>query len=357
MGGRRSARWALGCLSGYFGLCGVALGQVSVLTIAEGETGVQRSERVALTQLGSFEREALSVGRDLAFGDELTSAAAGIAVVLLCSETEGDAEITLSSPFRVVLMPTTSGRGCALNLPAGTADVLAGTDTEIHAGEVTLGSERTRYGISVRRAAGNVEDDVYVFDGAVRVVRRKLAPVRLTAGKRMALKGAAPARMVKLHQKDFTRAARVYAKVDASRTQLTGEALQRSFRRLEAVHTNVLREPDNAEPRVQLAVARMNLNVKTPSTLHYLTQAQTLNKGDTALLANTAMIKGMVFQSLGDEEMAKKEYRAAKAIDPAVTREEVGQVHKINPLFLQRIQPPTIERLAPGRYEAITPNR
>ena len=343
-------RWVYGAVLGLLvGFPAAGLAQVSVLTIVDGEASVERSDKVALTPLGAFKREPLQAGLDLAFGDELSSVAVGVVVVLMCAEVEGESEFTLPSPFRVVLIPTTSGQGCALSLQGGAADVVAGTDTEIRSGEVTLGSQRTQYGVAVSRSDDRMAREAYVFEGAVRVSGRDRRPVSVMEGHRLTLSRAFAARPVALERKDIRRAAHLYAKVDASRTKLQGDAWRRSYRELMAIHTEVLSQPDKIEPRVNLAVARLNLNVKAPSTAQYLTQAQTMNTANTALLARTAMVKGMVYQELGKTDAAQMEFRAAASIDPQVSKENVGQAYKINPRLIQRIQVPVYEMRTPVR--------
>ena len=341
-------RWAYGAVLGLLaGFPAAGWTQVSVLTIVDGETSVERSDKVALTPLGAFQREPLESGLDLAFGDELSSTATGMAVVLMCAEVDGESEFTLPSPFRVVLIPTTSGQGCALSLQGGAADVVAGTDTEIRSGEVTLGSQRTQYGVVVSRSDNRMAREAYVFEGAVRVSGGEQRPVRLKAGHRLALSRAYTARPVALERKDIRRAAHLYAKVDASRTKLKGQAWKQSYRELTALHTAVLSQPDKVEPRVNLAVARLNLDVKAPSTVQYLIQAQTMNTANTALLARTAMVKGMVYQELGKTDAAQMEFRVAASIDPQVSKEKVADVYKISPRLLQRIQVPVDGMRAP----------
>lgn len=343
-------KWVSGAVLGLLvGFPAAVPAQVSVLTIVDGETSVERSDKVTLTPLGAFEDEPLQSGLDLAFGDELSSTATGMAVVLMCAEVDGESEFTLPSPFRVVLIPTTSGQGCALSLQGGAADVVAGTDTEIRSGEVTLGSQRTQYGVVVSRRDDRMAREAYVFEGAVRISGGEQRPVSLKAGHRLVLSRAFAARPVALERKDIRRAAHLYAKVDASRTKLRGQAWQQSYRELMAIHAAVLSQPDEVEPRLNLAVARLNLNVKAPSTVQYLSQAQTMNTANTALLARTAMVKGMVYQELGKTDAAQLEFRAAASIDPQVSKENVGQAYKINPRLIQRIQVPAYEMRAPVR--------
>ena len=107
-----------------FSLSQVSEAQVNVETIIHGTNPVDETEKVSLIRLGSFEPEVLSVNLPLDFGDELSCNKDNIAVVLKwATEEEGGSEFTLSAPFRVVLVPTDSGNGCAVSLQGGTVDV------------------------------------------------------------------------------------------------------------------------------------------------------------------------------------------------------------------------------------------
>ena len=328
--------------------------QVTVLTITDGTDSVARSGKVTLTPLGSFDPERLAVDRSLNPGDELSSRADGIVVVLRCGDNLTTAsEVTLSAPFRVVLMPPIPDGGCAVSLQGGTVDIVAGSPTEIQSGEVTLGSQRTQFGMAVSRSGSRVNREAFVYEGRVSLKRPRQRTLRIGAGKKVAVTKSAEPRTMAIEKADIARAARLYARVDVSRSGLTGEQRKKSYRHLARMHSEVLKAPDKAKPKVDLALARMSFNVAAPSTIQYLAQAQKLTTPNSKALASATFIKGLAYQRLGDNTAATQAFTAARRMDPALNKDRIGQIYKVDPKVLQRIETPQLRPQAPGGLQVV----
>lgn len=328
----------------------VSEAQVNVETIIHGTNPVDETEKVSLIRLGSFKPEVLSVNLPLDFGDELSCNEDNIAVVLKwATEEEGGSEFTLSAPFRVVLVPTDSGNGCAVSLQGGTVDVLADGETEIHSGEITLGSEYTMYRLKVqaRHPRREIEREAFVYEGKISVRRPGIDRLPLQAGKKVKLRKKPVFRAVNIQRVDINRTAKTYAKVDISRTNLTGNEKKSALSRFTKIYETVLSRPDQASPRVKLAVARMNVNIRVPSTITYLNQATAIAKADTKQESNITFVKGLVYYQLGNKEAARLEIGKARRVNPEITKDKIRQIYKINPAILRHVVLPRPEALNP----------
>ena len=340
----------IGLLIGVLGcLPSVLPAQISVITITDGSTSVTSTNKVALTPLGGFDPQDLAIDQQLSPGDELTSRSEEMAVVLRCgSDLATATEMTLSAPFRVALLPGDSDTSCAVSLQGGTVDIVAGSPTEIQAGEVTLGSERTQFGMTVSRSGSKVNREAFVYEGRASLRRARRPEVRLSAGNKVAVSRSASLQPVSIQKADIVRAAWLYARADLSRSGLERDQWEKSFRDLAQAHAEVLEAPDKAEPKVALAVARMNLNVAVPSTIQYLSQAENLTSTNSKSLASATYLKGLAYQRLGESQAASHEFKQAQRVDPAIDEGRISQIYKIDPKVLQRWRAPQLAPQAPG---------
>lgn len=167
-------------------LASPAAGQVVVKALEQEGAPKAEAAGVRLVRYAeAAEAGPVTVGTPLAGGDLLSADAAGPSVELACPE---GSLLRLAPPFRVAVLPPRQEAGCAVDLLAGTIEVVAAGATEIRSGTLAVrgvaaryalrlepaeraseaGGGRTAVGVSPAAATG-VRQRVLVLDGAVEV--------------------------------------------------------------------------------------------------------------------------------------------------------------------------------------------
>jgi hypothetical protein len=125
---------------------------------------------ITVTSIGAVERRRLVLRQALDIGDELTGLSEDSLVGLTCP---GGSDVKLQGRFRTVIMPPVSGQDCALNLLAGSANVLTNQPTQLTSGETVMGSKQTVYSMRVMREQEQPRFECVVFEGEAEVQYRK----------------------------------------------------------------------------------------------------------------------------------------------------------------------------------------
>lgn len=249
--------------------------EVTISAIVEDSTirKLPHTGDVRCIRYADFKQEKIYVDMTLKDYDELVSLSGGITVEL---RGPHNSRLTFSGQFRVLVMPL-DGQDCAINVLSGDADVLTDQRTTISSAGTMLSSERTQYGIQVSRTKEGPTQELFVYDGKVRVqsptFKRSLVP-----GQKLIISGAEPSRPVKIESKDIQKTANVYARVDAAKAQIPATAEITPiglYRELQPLYTNILSDPENANSRLKLATQQLNYGLAMDATYH-LTRGESL---------------------------------------------------------------------------------
>lgn len=268
---------------------------------------------VYVTRFGTTGRDVARLGMPLAPGDLLESEGAGAAAELSCPRS---ASLNFFGAFRTVVVDP-QDRDCAVNLLSGSLEVLTSDPTQAQAGDITMGSKHTRYGLHFVVRDGRPAAQAAVYDGEVEVVRAgRSQPLPLAAGLKLATAMAEPVRM---EADDFDRAATVWARLDLAKAQVAGTTIENpdaTYYRLHATYVRVLANPVDADARINLAGQQVLLAIPR-SALVELNRAETqkLAPPQAALLQFT---KAAAFERLGDRQQAVQSYERAVHIDPEI---------------------------------------
>lgn len=320
------------------GLCSwQASAAIKVAAINQGlEPVTGKTTLVRYIPLGGFDELPMAVSTDespliLNFGDEIRTARSDITVELECDDS---ATFSLESPFRVVLVPLSEEKGCAVSLQSGAVYVHTEAPTEVTSGEVTLGSESTQYALKVWRAGGKVRREAMVYEGKINF--------RQANGKRQSLKALekinfATTKPIKMVPADFVNGAKVYAKLDAGRSATNQKQRKKNYRAFTKLYTAVLARPNKPEPKARLAVLRMNSGIKTPSTVRYLNKAIKLSDNNIKV-ANYTLLKSVAYTQAGKSDAAKLAIYQAKQVNPSINSIQLQNTYKIIPKLIQPIR-------------------
>ena len=270
---------------------------------------------VTLTAIGGIDRQPLRLGEALDPGDEIASTDPNAVVALTCPKSSS---VTLHGRFRSVILPPGSGQDCALSLLAGNADVQTSQPTELSAGTTLMGSKRTTYAM---RVSSDATVACVVFEGEVQVHNLATGAVRpLTTLMSASWKsGALQQYGAPISDSDLSSTARLYARVETARVRARDAsvanpaALQRD---LEAKYAAVLRAPEDARARLELAALQTRVRLNS-AALYQLDVAERLGTAGSDQAAVIAATRWVIFKQDRREQEAAKEAEKLRAIDPA----------------------------------------
>lgn len=234
-----------------------AAAPIRVRSLSIGERSVAEASEVLYSPFADAGGErAVIVGMALEAGDLLSSRSSEVVVGLDC----GGSVAVLSGGFRV-LINTTEGEDCVLDLLSGVLDVLADAPTEVNVGGVVLGTEGTAYSVWPTRRDDEPRTYVCVYDGSVSVRgARELPAIDRIGGGTGVVLGEQEA--ATLPQREFERqseqSAQAYARQALARYALEDvrdAPATGAYDQLHALYQAVLRDADAPEPRVELAKA------------------------------------------------------------------------------------------------------
>ncbi len=285
---------------------------------------------VSVTRFGMTKPEAARPGMLLDPGDTLESEGPGAVAELSCPLS---ASLNFSGTFRAVVVAP-QGRDCAVNLLSGSLDVLTADPTQAQAGDVTMGSKHTMYGLQVVASGGRSAAEAAVYDGEVDVFRAdpsKPLMLTLAAGRKLApaMREAAPLQTV-----DLDRPATVWARLDLAKAQFAGAAVgdgAATYSRLRATYAKVLAKPADTDARIELAGQQIGL-ASPRSALLQLQRAETLQL-QPAQAAVLYVTKAAALDRLGDRQQAEQSYVKALNLDPDIRG-------KVDPFLIEPFHAP-----------------
>lgn len=315
---------------GALGLAGAsAAADVTVATMTRGLEKLQGDRSVILVRLGDLRGKPAETGNTLDVGDEIRCAADDITIELICGDL---ASLQFNAPFRVIVRrPNDGDSDCAFDLLSGGVEVVTEEPTEITAGETTLGSKSTRYGMSVGRRDDKPETVVSVYEGEVNVGRATGVPQAVGSGRKL-ITGVDKPTVVPLEERDFVRAAQVFARIDFAKGAVSPESADRAYVELQKHYAQALRAPTDA--RAHLDLARVQLKYELPQgALYSLNRAKFPDRRSSAV---TQFLRGAAFVQLNEREAAGDAYREARAIDPSVDDEATLRDFRIDPDFVRK---------------------
>lgn len=306
-----------------------------------------QSFRIAL---GSFDREALTLGMALDAGDELISSGGGVALELSCPN---GAIVKFSGPVRATVLPPSQTGDCAIALASGSLDILTDAPTTVQSGEVTLGSERTVYAVRVSHVAQRPTRELLVYDGDVSI-RSPQASEQISAGHKVQTRGLAIERQP-INRADIDRAATVYANIDLLRARVAGTPIEdpaATSTTLRTSYANVFSAPANPAYQLDIAVQQVNLRIPNQA-LYHLRRADQHAPTENSSRAMIALTRSVAYHELGNREQATVQYEEAKRIDPQVIQQSRITAYKLNPRLIEPIQAHELPVTSPMTMTAI----
>ncbi len=287
---------------------------------------------ISLTPIGTVERQAAKLGQALEIGDELVNTAADAVVELACP---GGSEVKLHGQFRAVIMPGAEGQDCAFNLLAGAADVLTDKPTQLESGEAIMGSKRTQYSMRVSRSsdAANVECLVFEGEAEVRSKRGRWTRDLTSSSKALWSNGRMAGNVNPVSQRDIEAASAVYARTDVARLRTRGIEVvdpQTLRTNLAKSYAAVLARPNEAQPRIELAVLQADSRI-TKQALYHLTKAEKLEPARAEEKVAIAATKFVAYKQIGQEQEAAVESEKVRKLDPATYE----RLRKLDPAVLK----------------------
>ena len=270
---------------------------------------------VTLTAIGGVDREALRVGQALDPGDEIASSDQNAVVALACPKSSS---VNLHGRFRSVILPIAPGQDCAISLLAGSADVQTDNPTQLSAGTTLMGSKRTTYGM---RVGTDATVACVVFDGEVEVQNLANGAVR-PLGRLMSASwkgGVLQQYGAPVSGAELSSTARLYARAETGRVRARDAAvgnLTGLQRELETRHLTVLKAPQDATARLDLAALQARVGLSTPA-LYQLTVAERLAPEASDTAAAIAATRWVVYKQDRREDDAAREAEKLRRLDPA----------------------------------------
>jgi hypothetical protein len=283
---------------------------------------------VFVVRLGTLAREPVRPGALLGAGDELSGTAPGVVVEVACRK---GSSVKFSDAFRAVLLPPQGDQDCSFSLLSGSVDILTGAPTQVLAGLIVMGSRRTQYGLRVYRDEGAARLETLVYEGEARcqVIPRRTG-FDMQAGSKALIRGDAWQR-TEMSERDVERTASVYARMDVAMAQAAGTAIespQNLYESMKSWHVKVLAAPAEWPSRLTLATRQLALGNPRQS-LYHLGRIAESAETNPRLRAEIAVMQGLAYQQIGDEEQAARHFEAARKIDPQLNRRTVEERYQL----------------------------
>lgn len=275
--------------------------------------------KVTITSLGSSEAQPALLRQALDIGDQIATAEGPALIELTCP---GGSQVKFHGDLRTVIRPSAEGQDCAFDLLSGASDVQASAPTELQAGDVTMGSKSTLYGMRVWRTPDGPNVECLVFEGEAQVrgsqrqnYRSLLSSSKAawTNGRRLA--GSEQARVT---APDIAATARIYAQTDIFRLQIQNVEVSAETRSdLIKSYTGVLARANDVQSRIDLAVIQTNAGIARQA-LYHLNQADRIPTLDPQQRTAIASTKVVVYTKLGRQQETATELEKVRKLDPAV---------------------------------------
>lgn len=225
---------------------------------------IERTEEVRVLQFADFSTQAeLQLQQKLFEGDLLEGRHKDLRLELQCNR---GSRIRLSGEFRIAINARRDGQDCALNLLAGSVDVITDQKTEINAGGRIMGSVGTHYAVIAEGGRDSQSISLAVFEGAIEL-RNQERTMRIAQMSRLTLQHGAELQPTPISRTQYERQARLLAEFDtlkASRLRVNGApelSPQETVARLARLNEAVLISPDDPLARLRLASAQSEMEI------------------------------------------------------------------------------------------------
>jgi hypothetical protein len=195
----------------------------------------------------------------LQVGDRLVSNSKTLTVRLNC----GAGEFTVTAPFRLTLI-SKPGNSCYVNYQSvgGQMNVIDSGVTGVVTGAARMVSGGTIYGIkSTRVGKRGLKWEWIVYDGKV-MVQTGVTAKTVEKDQKLVATGRAAPSIQRVAPEDIRQAAAAYARIDVSQANISNpQEREKAFVRLQALHQDVLAEPDNQRKRINLLNEQNRLGI------------------------------------------------------------------------------------------------
>jgi len=274
---------------------------------------------VTITSLGSTEAQPALLRQALEIGDQIATTEGTALIELSCP---GGSQVKFHGNLRTVIRPSIEGQDCAFDLLSGASDVQASAPTELQAGDVTMGSKSTLYGMRVWRTPDGPNVECLVFEGEAQVRGSQQqnyqsllssSKAAWTNGRRLA--GSEQARVT---PPDIEATARIYALTDILRLRSQNTEVPDHLRAdLIKSYAGVLARANDAQSRIDLAVIQTNAGIARQA-LYHLNQADRIPTLDPQQRTAIASTKVVVYTKLGRQQETTTELDRVRRLDPTV---------------------------------------
>lgn len=236
-----------------------AAAQVTVTTLAEGETPVDSTAKVRVSRFADLsEADLLRVGDVLGDGDLLSALDPSVLLELTCPR---GSLLHFGNGFRVLIQGSETA-DCAAAFLAGDLDVLTDHDTEVSLGGRTVGTLGTRYAVKLSARGPGASRWIWVFEGKVGVAGGGPS-MTVDQGKMAEIRGRRPSVEQPISESEVQTWAGRYAAFDlvkakAAGVELSPQQAAATRDKLAGLYVNVLSRPDDKAARLNLAQVQVS---------------------------------------------------------------------------------------------------
>ncbi len=221
------------------------------------------TDTVKVTALGKTRGNNAYLGMPLHESDGVSSADATATIKIVASAANGkEISYTLTGPFRVAISRPRDGR-IIMDLRAGSIYIESDAPTKVRVGEQVAASEATSYSVHVTEDGASPGVETVVYEGAVKVNPGcEQESQRVTEGEKLVGGVTEPANKVKACGRDFDRAARARAEVDAALLSRSGCRIDPAAEsRLQSAYRASLAAPLDIARSLNLSAVKLDLGI------------------------------------------------------------------------------------------------
>jgi hypothetical protein len=271
--------------------------------------------KVTITSLGSSEAQPALLRQALEIGDQIATAEGPALIELTCP---GGSQVKFHGDLRTVIRPSAEGQDCAFDLLSGASDIQANQPTELRAGNVTMGSKSTLYGMKVWRTPDGPNMECVVFEGEAQVWTSRQQNYRsMTSNSKAAWTRGRWAGQGRITADDIEATARIYAQTDIFRLQIQNVEVSAETRSdLIKSYTGVLARANDVQSRIDLAVIQTNAGIARQA-IYYLNQADRIPTVTPEQRSAIASTKVVAYTKVGRQQEAAVELERVRRLDPA----------------------------------------
>ena len=229
-----------------------------ITELAEGHKPADRTSKIRCTRFASASEEPeVYVGMELGTDDLLVSQGDEVELELTCPD---GSVLFFSGIFQAVIqLPDTTD--CAIELLRGNLDVLTRHPTQVNVGGIVMGSVGTQYRVHLAEGESAIPQ-LLVYDGRLKIATPEALPLVLSEGTSWEADGT----QREITDREISITAGLYTRFDIAQAQRNGvdlEDFQEEAATLEKLHADVLRYPQVAAYRVDLAKTQDRLGAQS----------------------------------------------------------------------------------------------